>query len=96
MRYAESIIQSDTGRCFLCGRRDQKLDRHEPFGGALRRKSQRLGMWVALCHERCHLGGAHRSAELERELSRAAQEAAMREYGWTEEEFRREFYKSFL
>ena len=30
-----------------------KLDRHEPWGGANRQKSKALGLWVTLCRE-CH------------------------------------------
>lgn len=52
--YAPSIVTFDTDCCFLCGGQDEKLDRHECFGGAMREKSKRLGLWVPLCHVRCH------------------------------------------
>ena len=52
--YAPSIVTFDTNCCFLCGGQDEKLDRHECFGGAMREKSKRLGLWVPLCHNRCH------------------------------------------
>jgi hypothetical protein len=96
--YAPSIIQSDTSSCYLCGRRDRKLDRHEPFGGALRQKSKRLGMWVVLCHHPCHEGttGAHGIFEINRTLRAEAQRAAMQTYGWTTADFIREFGKNYL
>lgn len=52
--YAPSIVTFDTDCCFLCDGQDEKLDRHECFGGAMREKSKRLGLWVPLCHVRCH------------------------------------------
>lgn len=94
--YAPSIIQQDTEHCFKCGRCDEKLDRHEPFNGAYRAKSKRLGMWVTLCSSRCHHGGAHKHFQTARELKQAAQTAAMREYGWGVEEFIEEFGKNWL
>lgn len=42
--YAMSIMQEDLTFCYHCGRRNRKLDRHEPFGGAYRDKSKRLGL----------------------------------------------------
>lgn len=97
--YAPSIIQTDTSECYLCKRRSTKLDRHEPFGGALRPKSKRLGMWVSLCHDSCHIYGdysAHGNIGVGNRLKRAAQRAAMRTYHWTMAEWMREFYKNYL
>lgn len=98
--YAPSILQTGEG-CFLCrccGGLDP-LDRHEVFGGANRAKSKRLGLWVNLCHHRCHIFGSeavHRSADTALGLKRAAQRAAMAHYGWTEDDFRLQFDKSYL
>ena len=94
--YAPSIIQADTSHCFLCGRCDEKLDRHEPFNGPYRTKSKALGMWVALCHDRCHYGRAHRYYQDIRDLKRITQEKAMVHYGWDEKEFIRRFGKNWL
>lgn len=93
--YNPSILQKGE-RCFLCGRRDRKLDRHEVFGGAFRGKSKKLGLWVLLCHEPCHLLRAHGDAEISQGLRRFAQQRAMTEYGWTVAEWRREFGKNYL
>ena len=87
--------------CFLCGRNGSgdPLDRHHLFGGAYREKSERLGLTVRLCHERCHIFGenaAHRSAETMQALHEYGQRLAMERMGWSEEEFRAAFGKSYL
>lgn len=95
--YSDSIVQTDMSRCFLCGRRDRKLDRHEVFGSSMRDKSKRLGLWVLLCHDACHQGegGVHKDADTARRLKKKAQQAAMNRYGWSETDWHREFGKSF-
>lgn len=93
--YAPSILQVGEG-CFLCQRRDQKLDRHEVFGGPYRTKSKALGLWVLLCHDSCHLNGVHKDADLQRHMRAFAQNRAMTEYGWTVQEFRHRFGKNYL
>lgn len=96
--YAPSILQNDTSFCYLCGRRDRKLDRHEPFGGAYRDKSKAMGLWVVLCHEDCHEGrnGAHGDPAVNKEIRKEAQKQAMRTFGWTTEKFIRMFGKNYL
>lgn len=58
------------GVCFLCGRdgTEDPLDFHHIFGGnaADRKKCERYGLKVRLCHGRCHIFGpeaAHNCAE---------------------------------
>ena len=101
--YAPSIMQVNrAGRCscYLCGRATgyNKLDRHEPWGAANRRKSMELGLWVLLCHEGCHEGpgSVHADGEKNRELRKDAQRAAMLRYGWSREEWIERFGKSEL
>ena len=98
--YAESILQDDDTECFIChanGHSDP-LNRHEVFGGAYRQKSKRLGLWVCLCHIRCHQGpqGVHNDAQKALALKRYAQHRAMEEYGWSKDDFIREFGKNYL
>lgn len=91
-----------TGRsCWLCGRNGtaDPLDKHHIFGGAYRKKSEKHGLCVDLCHHDCHLFGAeaaHRNSETMRRLHEYGQWKAMRENGWTVEDFRREFGKSYI
>lgn len=88
-------------RCFLCGRNDpgDPLERHHIFGGANRKKSEKYGLVVYLCGNRCHRNGrsaVHKNGDQMRRLRRYGQLKAMEEQGWTEENFRREFGKSYL
>ena len=94
--YAPSVVQADTSRCFMCMRSGVKLDRHEIFGNALRAKSKRMGLWVALCHEPCHLTHAHGNAQVMDWLHRVGEQACIEKYDFTIPMFRREFYNNYL
>lgn len=88
-------------KCFLCGRNGSgdPLDGHHIFGGANRKKSEKYGLVVDLCHHRCHIFGkmaVHKNATTMRQLKRYGQLTAMKEQGWTVEDFIREFGKSYL
>lgn len=87
--------------CFLCGKNGSSdpLDKHHIFGGANRKKSEKLGLYVYLCHSECHECGphaAHVDPETALMLHQYGQELAMRENGWTIDEFRREFGRNYL
>ena len=97
--YAPSIIQDSYDSCWLCGMSGSNLNRHEVFGGPYREKSKRLGLWVVLHHEPCHVYGAqaiHQNPENNRRLKAEAQQAAMDHYGWTVQDFIFEFGKNYL
>lgn len=84
--------------CFICGTTHGPFERHHLFGGALRKKSEKYGLVVLLCHN-CHNespNGAHHNRAAMRALHIYGQKRAMRENGWTVEDFRREFYKNYL
>jgi hypothetical protein len=54
---------------------------------------------VYLHHSRCHIFGdnsVHKNARINRKLQAFAQEKAMEEYGWSVEDFIKEFYKNYL
>lgn len=54
---------------------------------------------VYLCHRRCHIfapSSVHQNAGQMQRLKRYGQLKAMEEQRWTEEDFRREFGKSYL
>lgn len=94
--YAPSIMQNDC-RCFLCGNENpEMLDRHEPFGGGLRQKSKKYGMWMYLCHDTCHLNGAHHDPLIKKYLMEVTQKMAMSHYGWSVDEFIALFGKNHL
>lgn len=88
--------------CWLCGRNgsEDPLDRHHIFPGADNRPlSEKYGLVVYLCHERCHIFGkdaVHHNARTMLELQQYGQRKAMDEQGWTVEEFRAVFGKNYL
>lgn len=94
---AKSIMQTHKGVCFLCGRHGP-TEKHHVFGAGCRRLAEKLGLWVWLCH-RCHNeppDGVHHNAERNRSLKAQVQIRAMYVYGWTVEQFRKLFRKSYI
>ena len=87
--------------CWLCGRNGtaEPLDKHHIFGGAYRKKSEKYGLTVYLCHGSCHIFGekaVHSCRETMDELHRYGQKMAMERMGWTKEDFVREFGRNYL
>lgn len=87
--------------CWLCGRNGtaEPLDKHHIFGGANRKKSERHGLTVYLCHSSCHEHGpkaVHQNRETMQALHEYGQRKAMAENGWTTEDFIREFGRNYL
>ena len=87
--------------CWLCGRNGSAdpLDRHHIFGGPNRKKSERLGLVVDLCHFRCHIFGkeaVHNNAENMQKLHEYGQRKAMEENNWTTDDFIREIGRNYL
>ena len=88
-------------RCALCGANGSAdpLDRHHVFNGALRKKSEKYGAVVDLCHHSCHLYGAaaiHRCRETSLFFKRQAQARIMFEQGWDTDRWIAEFGKNYL
>ena len=87
--------------CFLCGRNGttDPLDAHHIFGGANRKLSERFGLVIPLCHDRCHENGknaVHRNAATAQALHEFGQRLAMERMGWSIEEFRAVFGRNYL
>ena len=87
--------------CWRCGRNGQTdpLDRHHIFGGSLRKKSERYGLVVSLCHHDCHIFGensVHRNQAERDRLKAWGQRKAMAENGWNRAQFILEFGKNYL
>ena len=92
--YAPSLIRWPDGRCFICGRTDRPLQRHEVFHGPYRTKSKEYGCWVPIC-DACHTK-VHSGADgLEIRLKGLMQKKAMERYRWTVNQFREVFGKSY-
>lgn len=87
--------------CWLCGANGyaDPLDRHHLFGGAYRKKSEKYGLVVDLCHHDCHIFGkyaVHNNKDTMQKLHEYGQRKAMEEQGWTTEDFIREFGRNYL
>lgn len=88
-------------KCFLCGRNGNgdRLERHHIFQNAYRNKSEQYGLVVLLCGERCHRNGeysAHKNGDIMQYLHEYGQRKAMKEQGWTVEQFREVFGANYL
>lgn len=88
-------------RCFICGRNGNgdRLERHHIFGGANRPLSEKYGLTVYLCGNRCHRTGklsVHKNPEVADYLHRYGQRKAMQENNWSEDDFREIFGKNYL
>lgn len=86
--------------CFLCKRNRHagRLELHHIFGAANRKLSTEYGLCVTLCEE-CHRLGkhaVHQSAETMQYLHEYGQRKAMKENGWTIEQFREVFGKNYI
>ena len=87
-------------KCYLCGRNGaaDPLDRHHIFNGAYRKKSEKYGLVVPLCHYRCHEVGkyaAHNNPDTALYLKHKGQVKVMKEQGWDTKRFIKEFGKDY-
>lgn len=94
-------MEEEYPKCFLCGRNGtcDRLERHHIFGGSNRDKSDKYGLVVLLCGERCHRNGknaVHRNAITAQRIHEYGQLKWMREQGKTEDDFRKEFGRSYI
>jgi hypothetical protein len=96
----KSIIQTDTEYCFICKRHRQAvfggLDKHHIFYAYNRNNSEKYGLFVYICHDRCHLNGVHKHHELDLKLKQYAQRKAMEHYGWSIKDFLKIFGTNYL
>lgn len=96
----KSIIQEDREHCFICGRNARAdywgLDEHHVWGAGNRKLSEKYGLKVYICHDKCHLNGVHKDAELNRKVQAIVQKRAMQYYGWTTQDFIRIFRKNYM
>lgn len=88
-------------QCFLCGRNGSAdpLDKHHIFGGPYRKKSEKYGLTVYLCHHDCHIFGSeavHNNAANMLYVKQYGQRKAMQEQGWTVQQFINEFGKNYI
>lgn len=96
----KSIIQT-VDKCYICGA-VSGLEEHHIFGGFNRKLSEKYGLKVKLCN-RHHTGSytntseaVHHNAGMMQELRKEIQIKAMEYYGWSIEDFRERFNKSYV
>lgn len=88
-------------QCFLCGRNGNgdPLEKHHIFGGANRWKSERYGLYVYLCANRCHRESkesVHRNKAVAAYVHEYGQRKVMSEQGWSVEDFVNEFGRNYI
>lgn len=98
---SKSILQSDWDTCYMCGRNRVAdpcgLEEHHVFGGSNRRFSEKYGLKIHICGERCHRNGpdaVHRNRKTDLAIKAAAQKAFENIY--SHEEFMNIFRKNFI
>lgn len=96
---SKSIIKNNRkGVCFICKRYGQ-TEEHHIFGGvANRKKAERDGLKVYLCHW-CHNeapNGVHFNKDRNERLRQIGQKAWMEHYGKTIEDFIKEYGRNYL
>ena len=89
--YTKSLLHTESGRCYVCGREVQTA-RHEVFYGPDRENSKALGMWADVCPP-CH-AKIHADAEAYTWLKAAAQLQFEKEFG--HERFMAVFGRNYL
>lgn len=95
---SESILKHNRkGVCYLCKRWTQ-TENHHIFGGAYRKKADKDGLTVYLCHW-CHNEpprGVHFNYDNNIRLKQIGQMAWMQHYGKDIEDFIREYGRNYL
>lgn len=89
MKFYDEPVQ----KCFLCGRHCE-CARHHLIGGAYRQKADDYELYVSLCPE-CH-DRVHHNGDLMRRMRAHAQRKMMHGFGWSTEDWIREFGKNYL
>lgn len=93
----KSIITEDLTKCIECGRSNVQL--HEIFYGRNRKKSIKHGLVIPLCRELHHNGnlvGIHTDPDLNQKWRIIGQTTWQEVNDKTEEDFIKEFGRSYL
>lgn len=92
----DSILDTERGRCFICGKVGYTEDHHIFNQTAYRRKSEEDGLKVFLCYD-CHHNRVHgRDAETKYYLKRIGQRAWMEHNHKGTADFVRRYGKNYL
>ena len=94
----KSIIQDNYNICYICGK--QATEEHHIFNGANRTKSEKYGLKVKLCHDCHNRDKKHHSVHFDKNidlwLCKIGEEAYIKHYSKTKEEFLKEFKRNYL
>lgn len=91
--YSESILPTNHGECYLCGKETDTAVHEVFYGTANRRNSKKYGTWVNLC-PRCHVALHADPDGLDAELKRHTQWVFERTH--TRQEFIEIFGRNYL
>ena len=89
----ESILQTERGRCFLCGKLIDTEEHHLISGTSNRKKSEEDGLKINVCRF-CH-NTAHTKREVELQLKQLGQKVWEEHYG-DRQKFIRRYGKSWI
>lgn len=92
----KSIISNER-RCFICGS-CRNLELHHVFGGANRKRSDKDGLTVYLCHY-CHNeppNGVHHNKAINDQLKMITQKRWQAAYNKTKDDFIKSYGKNYL
>lgn len=92
-------VDGESRSYFVSNERFENSARHEVFfGTADRKKSIKYGLYVFLSHENHNMSnkGVHFCKEFNFELKRRSQEAAMKYYGWSLDDWMAIFHRNYL
>ena len=101
---AKSIMQrgSDWDFCYICGSNHTAdpcgLETHHVFGGANRKFSEKYGLKIHICGERCHRNGkdaVHKNKTIDMAIKAAGQKIFESECG-SHDDFMRIFGKNYI
>lgn len=84
-------------QCYLC-KRMTATELHHVYNGPFRKKSEKYGYVVNLCHW-CHNeppDGVHFNQDVDNWLKATFQAKAMKENGWAVQEFINQFGRNYL
>ena len=95
---AKSILQNGKYCLLTLDDRTIFLDKHHVFGGANRKKSESMGLWIYVRADlhKISADSIHQDAELNKSIKKWAQRKCMEHYDMTVEDFIREFGKNYI
>lgn len=89
-----SILNTEKGRCYLCGRQGA-TELHHVFPGCRRQTADKYGLTVYLCPY-CHHEVIHKDYSACLKLQKHTQDIAMKTYDWSLDDWMERMNKNYL